>query len=248
MGVIIGMDPHKASATIEVVDERGAVVSRGRFGTDREGYKAMLAEGALPRWPRQRSGVGGGGLPRHRAAHRAPPGARRGDGARRAAAAVGGRLRCGCSPPATAARPTRSMRTRWRWRLCTAPGLQQVVIDEELIVLGMLALIGATSSGGPAPRPRCAPAAPLAVGAVPRRGEAVVVRGAGAGDDRHHPTPRHRRADPPAPRGRADRRDRDHRPQDQGDQEGARAAGRRPRLEPARAARHRPVRSSAAAR
>ena len=45
MGVIIGMDPHKSSATIEVIDERGQVVSRGRFGTDRPGYAAMLAEG-----------------------------------------------------------------------------------------------------------------------------------------------------------------------------------------------------------
>ncbi len=34
MGVIIGMDPHKRSATIEVVDERGMELSRGRFGTE----------------------------------------------------------------------------------------------------------------------------------------------------------------------------------------------------------------------
>ena len=37
MGVIIGMDAHKSSATIEVVDERGLVLSKGRFGTDRAG-------------------------------------------------------------------------------------------------------------------------------------------------------------------------------------------------------------------
>ncbi|MBE7179939.1 MAG: hypothetical protein INR71_01825 [Terriglobus roseus] len=45
MGVIIGIYPHKASATIEVVDKHGAVLSRGRFGTDRQGYAAMLAKG-----------------------------------------------------------------------------------------------------------------------------------------------------------------------------------------------------------
>ena len=45
MGVIIGMDPHKRSATIEVVDERGGVLSKGRFGTDKVGYRDMLAEG-----------------------------------------------------------------------------------------------------------------------------------------------------------------------------------------------------------
>ncbi|MDT5012255.1 MAG: transposase [Mycobacterium sp.] len=43
--VIIGMDPHKRSATIEVVDELGRVLTKGRFGTDKIGYRAMLAEG-----------------------------------------------------------------------------------------------------------------------------------------------------------------------------------------------------------
>ena len=45
MGVIIGMDPHKRSATIEVVDGRGTALSRGRFGTDEAGYAGMLAAG-----------------------------------------------------------------------------------------------------------------------------------------------------------------------------------------------------------
>jgi transposase len=40
--VIIGMDPHKRSATIEIIDDRETVVAAGRFGTDRDGYKAML--------------------------------------------------------------------------------------------------------------------------------------------------------------------------------------------------------------
>jgi transposase len=40
------MDPHKRSATIEVVDDlRGAVLAKGRFGTDKVGYRDMLAEG-----------------------------------------------------------------------------------------------------------------------------------------------------------------------------------------------------------
>jgi transposase len=45
VGVIIGMDPHKRSATIEVIDERGAVLAKGRFGTDTVGYRQMLVEG-----------------------------------------------------------------------------------------------------------------------------------------------------------------------------------------------------------
>ena len=43
--VVIGMDPHKRSATIEIIDERQQVLSGGRFGTDRDGYRAMLAAG-----------------------------------------------------------------------------------------------------------------------------------------------------------------------------------------------------------
>jgi len=37
MGVIIGMDPHKRSATIEVVDDRAKVLAAGRYGTDKAG-------------------------------------------------------------------------------------------------------------------------------------------------------------------------------------------------------------------
>jgi transposase len=39
--VIIGMDPHKRSATIEVINDREQVLTQGRFGTDTDGYQAM---------------------------------------------------------------------------------------------------------------------------------------------------------------------------------------------------------------
>lgn len=45
MGIIIGMDPHKRSATIEVVDEQAHVLAKGRYGTDKAGYAQMLAAG-----------------------------------------------------------------------------------------------------------------------------------------------------------------------------------------------------------
>ena len=45
MGLIIGMDPHKRSATIEIVDERAEVLVTCRFGTDKAGYAQMLAMG-----------------------------------------------------------------------------------------------------------------------------------------------------------------------------------------------------------
>jgi len=47
--VIIGMDPHKLSATIEVLDDRERVLGGGRYGTDRAGYRQLLAAGR--RWP-----------------------------------------------------------------------------------------------------------------------------------------------------------------------------------------------------
>ena len=43
--VIIGMDPHKRSATIEVINDREMVLAQGRFGTDRAGYQTMLKLG-----------------------------------------------------------------------------------------------------------------------------------------------------------------------------------------------------------
>jgi transposase len=43
--VIIGMDPHKRSATIEVIDQHETVLRTGRFGTDQDNYHRMLAAG-----------------------------------------------------------------------------------------------------------------------------------------------------------------------------------------------------------
>ena len=43
--VVIGMDPHKRSATIEIIDDRETVLAGGRFGTDRDGHRAMLTLG-----------------------------------------------------------------------------------------------------------------------------------------------------------------------------------------------------------
>jgi transposase len=49
MKVFIGVDPHKLSATIEVVDDRETVLATGRFGTDKAGYAAMRK--TVSRWP-----------------------------------------------------------------------------------------------------------------------------------------------------------------------------------------------------
>ena len=47
--VVIGMDPHKRSATIEVMTAEEEVVGGGRFGTDVAGYRDMLAHARS--WP-----------------------------------------------------------------------------------------------------------------------------------------------------------------------------------------------------
>ncbi len=39
--MFIGVDPHKLSATIEVVDEAETVLATGRCATDKAGYTAM---------------------------------------------------------------------------------------------------------------------------------------------------------------------------------------------------------------
>jgi transposase len=62
--VIIGVDPHKRSATIEVIDGREKVLAEGRYGTDSDGYRAMLAAGR--RYPRRMWAVEGcTGIGRH---------------------------------------------------------------------------------------------------------------------------------------------------------------------------------------
>ena len=62
--VIIGADPHKLSATIEVLDDRERVLGGGRYSTDRNGYRAMLAAGR--RWPGRVWAVEGcNGIGRH---------------------------------------------------------------------------------------------------------------------------------------------------------------------------------------
>lgn len=41
--VIIGIDPHKLSATIEVVDQHEQLLGSGRFTTDKAGYALSQA-------------------------------------------------------------------------------------------------------------------------------------------------------------------------------------------------------------
>src|SRR5215468_1955861 len=62
--VIIGMDPHQRSPTIEVMTSDEIVVGGGRYGTDVAGYRAMLAEAR--QWPERTWAIEGcQGIGRH---------------------------------------------------------------------------------------------------------------------------------------------------------------------------------------
>jgi len=63
-GVIIGVDPHKMSATIEVVDTHEQLLGHGRFDTDKAGYAAM--QRYVRQWPERTwavEGANGAGRP-----------------------------------------------------------------------------------------------------------------------------------------------------------------------------------------
>jgi transposase len=62
--VVIGMDPHKRSATIEVMTADEAVLGGGRYGTGAPGYRAMRR--AVRRWPERTWAIEGcQGIGRH---------------------------------------------------------------------------------------------------------------------------------------------------------------------------------------
>jgi transposase len=62
--VVIGVDPHKRSVTVEVMAADETVLDRGRFATDRDGAAAMLRFAG--RWPQRTWAIEGcNGIGRH---------------------------------------------------------------------------------------------------------------------------------------------------------------------------------------
>jgi transposase len=63
-GVVIGMDPHKRSVTIEVMGPEEQVLGGGRYSTDERGFAALLRE--TKRWPERVWAIEGcSGIGRH---------------------------------------------------------------------------------------------------------------------------------------------------------------------------------------
>jgi transposase len=109
--VVIGVDPHKLSATIEVVDHQERLLGSGRFDTDRAGYTAMRTYARA--WPARVWAVeGANGAGRSLAQRLLEAGEVVLDVPAKLAAGSG------CSTPGTTVRPTPMMRTRSRPSRC----------------------------------------------------------------------------------------------------------------------------------
>jgi transposase len=130
--VMIGVDPHKASATIEVRDEREVLLATGRFGADTDGYRAMLRY--CRQWPRRTWAVeGANGTGRPLSQRLLADGERVLDVSAKLAARIRmfdtGHARKSDAHDAHAIVMV-ALRTR---------GLRQLQIDEDLVVLRLLA-------------------------------------------------------------------------------------------------------------
>ena len=130
--VIIGMDPHKRSATIEVMASDETVVGGGRYATDAAGCRAMLAE--MKRWPERTWAVEGcQGIGRHIANRLLADG--------QDVAVVPPRLSARTRVFATGQGRKTMPPVRIRVALAATrmPGLRRVVDDQQLAVLRILA-------------------------------------------------------------------------------------------------------------
>jgi transposase len=131
-GVIIGVDPHKTSVTIEVRDRREVLRATGRFGMDKAGYRQLL--GYVRQWRERIWAVeGANGVGRPLAARLLADG----ESVLDVPAKLAARVRVfdtgqGRKTDATDAHAVVMVALRTR-------GLRQLVVDEELAVLGLLA-------------------------------------------------------------------------------------------------------------
>lgn len=131
MGVIIGMDPHKSSATIEVVDGGGRALGKGRYGTDKVGYGQMLAAGR--EFPDRVWAVEGcNGIGKH-IAHRL---VHDGETVLDVPAKLSAQVRVFATGNGRKTDPVDAHSVAMA--ALHAPGLVQVNVDADLVVMGML--------------------------------------------------------------------------------------------------------------
>jgi transposase len=132
VAVIVGMDPHKRSATIEVVDERGQIMVQGRYGTDNTGYAEMLQAGR--RFPERVWAVEGcNGIGRH-LAHRL---VHDGEVVVDVPAKLSAQVRVFATGNGRKSDPVDAHSVAMA--ALRTPTLTRVEVDPELVVMGMLA-------------------------------------------------------------------------------------------------------------
>jgi transposase len=132
VAVIVGMDPHKRSATIEVVDEHGQIMAQGRYGTDNAGYAEMLQ--AVRRFPDRVWAVEGcNGIGKH-LAHRL---IHDGEAVVDVPAKLSAQVRVFATGNARKSDPVDAHSVAMA--ALHTPILTRVEVDPELLVMGMLA-------------------------------------------------------------------------------------------------------------
>ena len=132
MAVIIGMDPHKRSATIEIIDDRGQLLAVGKYGTDRAGYAEMVKTGR--RFPQRVWAVEGcNGIGRH-LAHRL---VHDGETVLDVPAKLSAQVRVFATGNGRKTDPVDAHSVAIA--ALHAPNLNRVKVDPDLVVLGMLA-------------------------------------------------------------------------------------------------------------
>src|SRR6266542_5508116 len=170
------MDPHKRSATIEIIDGREQVLAQGRYGTDSDGYRAMVAVGR--RYPQRVWAVEGcNGSGRHVAQRLVADGevvvdvpAKLSARARVFATGQG----CKTDPVDAHSVAVVALRTN---------GLRQVMVDDATVALRLM--VDRRDWLGPGPHGHRQPAARPAAGSGCRRGEEAPVRTPGPHDPGH---------------------------------------------------------------
>jgi len=194
VGVIIGMDPHKRSATIEVVDERGRIIDGGRFGTDKTGYVEMLDAGR--RHPDRVWAVEGcNGIGKH-IAHRL---VHDGEVVFDVPSKLSAQVRVFATGNGRKTDPVDAHSVAMV--ALRTPNLVRVEVEDELVVMAML--VDRRDELGQARTQTINRLHRLLLELFPG-GAPKFLSSHKARDDRHHQAPRHRRQDPAPARGGAD--------------------------------------------
>lgn len=176
--VIIGMDPHKRSATVEIINDREKILGQGRFDTDRAGYQTMLKLGRQHK-DRVWAVEGCNGIGRHLAQRLVADGETVVD----VPAKLSARARVFNTGQGRKTDPVDAHSVAVA--ALRSKGLRQVAVDD--VTVAFAAAGRPPRQPGPGPHRPAQPDPHAAAVAAARWGEEVPVRPAGPHDARHDP-------------------------------------------------------------